>query len=753
MSAAHRDPGTARARVKCSVSAIDELLPGCLREAERVMTPAGVDAWLDAVSLVCGLGRGTELPLILLEEMPTVVAATGEDIIPDIAEMAAFLSRSLCGKAINPFLAGLPTVARRVESAESLRAWFAMVRRVVALDNAESVEALCRRMPFLIEQISLAGVDNWIAYGLRTYQGAPHRLPDYFAMQSPDSHAAFQRERHGTLFADHERQLTLYMTGFWGWREAWRPYSLVFQGLRRPVPHLDKLGFHLPDVVDDLVLPDGRVVPGIDRYRAMVAHMAAHRRWSRPYLADNYSPFQHLCIETFEDCRVEHLAIARYPGLRRLWLDLHPEPVEGSCPAGFSPIRLRLAMLSRAILDPGQRYDDPVVMDFAGRFRDAVAATPEDPTISVTLGIAFLTRIFGPHLNSPRVFFDNTVVGYRDDNRYLWHFLEESDEPETDFTSDHGTPDPEDEEEGGDQRLRPPQLHPEWDQAARAMRPDWATVVEGWAAEGAADRIDDLLERNRALAAQIKRLVDRLKPQDRARLRAQKDGEDLDVDRAIGAMIDLRAGFVPDGRVYQRHVTDGRDISVLLLLDLSKSLEDAVDGGDGATLIDLSQEAVALLGWAVDALGDPFAIAGFSSDGRHAVRYRHFKQFDEPWGARVKARLGGMAAGSNTRMGAALRHAADHLRSRPTEKKLLLLLSDGRPHDIDEDDPDHLKWDAHAAVAEARAQGVATFCITLDPKADDYGEDIFGPGGYAVVDQVRRLPEKLTRLFMTLTKG
>lgn len=749
----HLDPAVARERVRCSVATIDEILPDCLRRAEAVMSPATVEQWLDGVSQVCGLGRGTELPLILLDTMPEIVAATDEGIVPEVAEMAAFLSRAVCGRAINPFLSGLPTLARRVESADSLRQWFAMLRRVVALETPEAVEALCRRLPFLIEQISLAGVESWMAYGLRTYTGQPHRLPEYFAMQTPDSHAAFQRQRHGTLFVDHERRLTLYMIGFWGWQEAWRPYSLVHHTRRRPMPHLDKLGFHLPDVLDDVVLAEGRTVPGIDLYRAMVAHMAAHRLWSRPYLADNYSPFQHICIEAFEDARVEHLAMARYPGLRRLWLDVHPTPEEGTCPEGWSDIRLRLALLSRAILDPGQRYEDAVVMDFAGRFREAVAETPEDPGLSVRLGIAFLTKIFGPHLNASKVFFENTLVPYRDDNRYLWHFLEESDDPEEDFTSDHGTPDPDDEEAAGDPRLLPPRLYPEWDQGVRAMRPDWATVHEAWAPAGDGGVIDGLLDRNRALAAQIKRLVDRLKPQDRARLRAQKEGEDLDVDRAIGAMIDLRAGFVPDGRVYQRHITDGRDISVLLLLDLSKSLDEPVEGGEGETLLHLSQEAVALLGWAVEALGDPFAIAGFSSDARQMVRYQHFKQFAEPWGAEVKARLGGMTAGSNTRMGAALRHATDYLAGRPTEKKLLLLLSDGRPHDVDVDDPEYLKWDAHAAVAEARVRGVTTFCITLDPTADDYGEDIFGPAGYAVVDQVRRLPEKLTRLFMALTKG
>jgi nitric oxide reductase activation protein len=276
-------------------------------------------------------------------------------------------------------------------------------------------------------------------------------------------------------------------------------------------------------------------------------------------------------------------------------------------------------------------------------------------------------------------------------------------------------------------------------------------VFEAAAPSGEAARIDRLLERHALLAKQIKRLIDRLKPQLRKRLRHQLDGDAFDLDHLIGNWIDRLAGSQPDGRVYQTHQTDGRDIAVLLLLDLSESLK-KVPPGCAEPLLALEQEAVTLLAWAVEALGDPFAIAGFTSDTRHEVRVLAYKGFDEPWGSDAKGRLAAMAAGGSTRMGAALRHAGQHLAQRREAKKLLLLLSDGEPSDVDVDDPAYLKWDTHAAVTELRAKGVNTFCITLDDRADDYVADIFGPGGYAVVDQVARLPEMLSRLFMTLTK-
>lgn len=185
----------------------------------------------------------------------------------------------------------------------------------MAREAKEGTQPLAERAPYLFAQLSMAGVEHWIDYGIRVYRDHPHRLPDYFSLQSADARAMLVKERSGTLFMDHERQLRLFGRAFWDLEVAFRPYSEAFDTLRKPRPHLDRLGLHLPDVYEDL-----GPVKGIARYRAMIAHMLAHKIWSQPYLADNYSVFQHICIEVFEDARVEYLAMRQFPGLRRLWL-------------------------------------------------------------------------------------------------------------------------------------------------------------------------------------------------------------------------------------------------------------------------------------------------------------------------------------------------------------------------------------------------------------------------------------------------
>jgi nitric oxide reductase activation protein len=219
---------------------------------------------------------------------------------------------------------------------------------------------------------------------------------------------------------------------------------------------------------------------------------------------------------------------------------------------------------------------------------------------------------------------------------------------------------------------------------------------------------------------------------------------------AIRSLIDFKSGAAPDPRINMSHRTDGRDIAVLLLLDLSQSLNEPAAGSE-QTVLDLSREAVTLLAWAIQQLGDPFAIAGFHSNTRHDVRYQHIKGFDEGFDDEVKGRLAGIEAGYSTRMGAALRHAGHYLGARQADKKLLLILTDGQPSDIDTPDERTLIEDAREAVRELGQDGIYTHCISLDPKADAYVGGIFG-GRHTVIENVQRLPERLPQLFMSLTR-
>jgi hypothetical protein len=611
--------------------------------------------------------------------------------------------------------------------------------------------------------LSLEGLRNWIEYGVRYYNHHPERQIEHFTLKSADSRAVLQRERHGTLLVNNERKLDLYMRALWQDPELLIPYSLAFDKQDKAQPYFDALGIRLPDVYDDLVLPhplsnfptqDGRkddrlpveglVVSGLTRYRAALAHIAAHRRWSRSIVADNFSPFQRNAIEILEDSRVEFLAMREYPGLRATFMALHPVPAEDAVDyAHESGIRHRLAMLSRAILDPKHPYKNPLIIDCARRFNLVMAADDSSTAAMADIGISFIVKSRMPNDSASKIHFTDTEVDYRDDNRHLWQFIEEGDEEET--YSDAPA-------EAKTEELKglPPRHYHEWDYNSQSYRPDWVSVYEGLHPQGNPLDIDKLLEKHAGLAKRLKKMLDLLKPQDKVRIRYQEEGSELDLDVAIRSLIDYKSGAQPDTRINMSHRNDGRNIAVMLLLDLSESLNEKAAGSQ-QTILELSQEAVTILGWAVEKLGDPFAIAGFHSNTRHDVRYLHIKGYAEHWDDGVKSRLAAMEASYSTRMGAAMRHAAHYLEQQQADKKLMLILTDGEPADIDSKDGRILIEDARQAVKELDQQGIYSYCINLDPKADEYVSDIFGKQ-YTIVDNVAQLPERLPELFISLTK-
>ncbi|WP_322629610.1 nitric oxide reductase activation protein NorD [Halothiobacillus sp.] len=725
----------------------------CMAEALASLTTEGVDAYLEAASAIGKLGRGVEPLLAFMEEWPSTAVAVGEAALPAVMDTIRVMQKSPNGRAIDPFIRALAPVARCLQSAEQLQEYLEITLDLMARTTGSihghhttfpspGLPDFLAQAPNLLRQLTLGGLKNWADYGVRNYHTHPERQKDFFSLQSADSRAVLQRERHGTLLVDVERKLDVYLRALWQDSEHLVPYSTAFDEIRKPIPYYDKLGIRLPDVLDD---SDG--VRGIDRYRAILAHIVGHRRWSEAQIADNWSPFQRMAVEFFEDCRVDTLLIREYPGMRRLFLALHPNPEEAACdPQTTSCLRHRLAMLSRALLDPDHGYLDADLNDFVARFHTLMTQEITTTEDIAQLALSYVARTRRQSDQLAKVYFDNTVIEYRDDNRQLWKFIEAGDEEEA-FDEQRKI-------EPQEIQGLPPRHYAEWDYHSQSYRPDWVSVYEALHPSGNAADIDRLLQKHAALAKQLKRMLDALKPQDKVRIRYQEEGSELDLDVAIRSLIDYKSGALPDPRINMSHRTNGRSIAVMLLLDLSESLNEKVAGGE-QTILELSQEAVSLLAWAIDKLGDPFAIAGFHSNTRHEVRYQHIKGYSEHWNDEVKARLAKMEAGYSTRMGAAMRHAAHYLSAQKADKKLMLILTDGKPSDVDTHDERLLIEDARQAVKELDQQGIFPYCISLDANLkagdDDYVRHIFGQQ-YTIIDHIERLPERLPQLFISLTR-
>ena len=249
----------------------------------------------------------------------------------------------------------------------------------------------------------------------------------------------------------------------------------------------------------------------------------------------------------------------------------------------------------------------------------------------------------------------------------------------------------------------------------------------------------------------VKRQFEALRPA-RILTAGHRDGDELDTDRAIRARVDLLATGEGDDRVWLQNRSEKRDLAVSILLDVSRSTEAAVPGHghEGRAVIDIEREALAALSWGLDACGDDFAIHAFSSLKRDRVYVQTAKRFGEPMSAAVESRIAGLKPGFYTRLGAAIRHASAGLTREARRRRLLLVITDGKPNDLDHYEGRHGIEDSRKAIEEARRQGHAVFGITVDRDGKAWFPRLFGQGGYAVIAHPEKLTQALPQIYRQL---
>jgi len=762
--------------------AIRDVLESTFHEAAHIMSPKGLENYLDGAVALFKLGRGADLVVTYLQEMPLVVKECGEDIIPDCLTAAMKLSSMTSGEVISLLFGSLPSAARNLGDAELLRGYLTFIHQL-ASTAARGLRPMLNHMDELLSKLTLSGLRRWANFGAQAYRRDFKNLTSYFNLESADSKAMLQKERRGVLFIKVQRKLNFYLRALWGRDFFLRPTGADYTDFR---PYIEERILHLPDAVDDI-----GEIPGLELYRATAAHMAAHMCYSSSSIsAEQLSPAQMFFIGFLEDARIEYKAIKAFPGLKKLWTALltmqHDSAVE-------HPTMEVLEHVALMLLDSSVTSDDEALTLFAKTFHEQIVERQDDNQFSWHMGMT-LFNLFAERREVPSLrILERIRIPYRDDNRLVWHFEEFDWHTETEYVpasqrqvrrqvsviemanevdcelagddaqeiwtcSTNMRPYEDDltdeqisfNDMWGKEPISDPFHYQEWDYQIQLHRPDWATVYERRQPKGDPEDINEILTAYKPIAHRIKQIIDLLTPEGVQRVRNMEDGDEIDINAAIDAMVAIRMGEQPNTRITMRNVLKNRDLSVVVLMDLSESTNESLAGSD-KTVLQLTREAATLVATAINGIGDPFALHGFASDGRHDVQYYRFKDFNQHMDDEVKSRLAGMKGGLSTRMGAALRHAGTHLLKQPERRKLVLLVTDGEPADIDERDPQHLRHDTKKAVEELYSTGVLTYCLTLDPNADSYVKRIFGENNYTIIDNVDRLPEKLPTLFASLT--
>lgn len=722
-----------------------------------------LDRWADALEQIAAADPEPSAIRNFAAGSAAVAQAHGVETALGAAQTALTISKSAGPRAASAFLGALPGLSASLKDHAPFRMWLRMIEEISTL-APESAETAVRQSASILNRLSVPAFRSWALNGIRLSASDPAKRSVYFSQIDTTSLMMFERSAGDVMFADAERPLRTFLTALWKLRPAIRAAAIQSGARATRRSSFDGAFILVPEIYPGFLGARART-----HYYAVIAHIGAHLVYTREKMpVGSLRPLQIALAGLIEDARVEALAALEYPGLRRLWASFH-----NAQPGAALTAEILMLRLSRALIDPGYADDDPWVNKGRTMFFDCRDQWG-DQAISRKIG-----GLLGNDLGQMRIQFNAKTYlvepSYRDDNTGMWNFgdppPEESPTEETILESVRITQKDEDdsrnqrEHKDGDStpanipaKLRavpedagiPIARHPEWDHIGGMQRSEWTTIVEFMPQPASASLIDAILEEYADVELRIARLVKSAKVSRPVRMRRQPQGERLDLDACIRAVIDRRAGFTPEARIYETNEMRSRDLSVLALLDISESTRDRVKDTT-TTVIALERAAAALLAQAMSGLGDPFAMHAFCSKGREEVRYYRVKDFAESYSSATRARLAGLRGMLSTRLGAALRQAGTEIAGQATHRKLVLVITDGEPSDIDVADKKYLVEDARKAVHELSHKGIDVFCVGLDSGGESYLLRIFGTRNYLMINRLEALPQKLPMLYFRLT--
>lgn len=298
----------------------------------------------------------------------------------------------------------------------------------------------------------------------------------------------------------------------------------------------------------------------------------------------------------------------------------------------------------------------------------------------------------------------------------------------------------------------------EWDRDLIDHRVGWSRVIEKRAKQTDTAFVETTRQRYRGVISSIRHQFQLMKPENLTKVNREVDGEDYDLNALVELVVDRRADGRHADNIYTKRLRKQRDVAVSLLLDQSSSTARTITRNPlqpythpGRRIIEIEKEGLVLMSEALEAVGDVYSINGFTSEGRRNVKFYVVKDFAEKYSDETERRIGGITFQNNTRLGAAIRHAAHKLLRQENRTKLLIILTDGRPYDHDYGDARYAREDVREALLEAKIHGITPFCITIDRESEAELKDLYGDVGYTIIDDVLSLPERLPNIYRRLT--
>lgn len=624
------------------------------------------------------------------------------------------------------------------------------------LDSVHATHPLCAlaiagRLGALMQHLDARGLRRWILTGLRLHpEDASSKANRYFELQSNEALQSLHAEAGGVAVDALLPSLGCLL------------HMLAREALAVQVRHATSLhAAPMRPVIDaehGLFLPDDHCGLDADAHwrlaRASVAHAAAHWRFSASRQSGRgLKPMGHVVVGALEDARVEWLLMQEYPGIRRWFLAQCPRDVRGS---DFSDLMARLHVV---LLDDRAADAHGWIVKARCMFHALRQSGDLDRPEPLREAASILANDLGQMRLRMNLQAFHVPAPYRDDNSFLWDLGENANDPPPEMQAQvQSRSQParllqaqEDQAASAAQTAftsaELPYFYPEWDYKLDAARADWCTLYE---------RTPLLVrpaQRTVMGAAQAARSWRTAVCTDRMlRLKRQLQGDELDLDAAVGWCIDRRARREPSLRVFRDVGRSVPLLSVLVLVDLSQSCMDPLAGHSPLTLLDVQKQALEMLCRRVDFRSVRLAIHGFNSDTRNAIAYYRMLEFGQPPDESFIQSLNSLRAEHSTRLGAALRHAGAQVAQERQTRRAIILVGDGEPSDIDVFDARYLTEDARRAVWEVRRNAVAVAALGVGQTEPAQLRSIYGNRWCAHVGDPRHLAQRLSMLIARLSR-
>mgnify|MGYP003663600407 FL=1 len=736
-----------------------------LSQGKEVFPPDYYTRWENACLKLYQAGYGVSIPLSYARNSLKLITVIHPESVINLANTVSIAAIRVSRSTAELLPVASVYVAEEFQSTTAYDSWLNTIINVIK-NAPESVIHILENTKKIISTLSSEQFHSWVITGLRSTDDNVQRQIRYFSFADSDAEKWLRHEAGDIVFTDIERQLKLYLISLWNLRPPIRDQPLSSLPLSSRRISISNGVISMPEVFPGFKKDRAKSI-----FRAGIAHAGAHLKYStKKFALAELRPIQVALVSLLEDARVEYLAMQEFPGLKNIWLPFHVAKSSGP-----KLVPNLLARLSRALIDNEYKDPDGWVQKGRDMFYD----------LSNDMGNSNMCRkigvLLGNDLGQLRAQFNakNYVVQppYRDDNMGLWDFGDQQgseeendsifieamrlDTQEDDSSNSEHENQNKDEEgeqqysarECDDSEVRDSDVavrYSEYDYLTNTERPNWTCVVEYYPDFGDPYVINRILEKYSDLVNRIKNLIQAAKVSLPDRLHHQEIGESLDIDACVNATISRRMGQIPDSKIYSTTVRKHRDLSILVLLDISHSTNDIVKPAN-ASVLDLEIQATTLLAYAMSELNDPFAIAAFCSDGKEDVHYYRIKNFNAPYDDSSRANLAGLSGKLSTRIGAAMRHAINDLSAQHTHRRLLLVITDGEPSDIDVKDSDYLVEDARSVVRSATRKGIDTFCVGLDSGGNNYLHRIFNKKNVMIINKIDLLPERLPMLYLRLT--